>query len=168
MMIQYCYAVLTMLPCPIWFFSRWASASFLVVVFAWSVYNGATYYIDVFGKRFQKELEALKAEVVKWQNGADLAVNSPLITPNPDGPVPITVQVSAPATASGGNEVVTGSAAEKYAVVTKVTIESHSRSTSIDRIPLLTEEDIAEATASGVDKGAKDVAIERKVVESTA
>jgi hypothetical protein len=68
MMIQYTYAVLTMLPCPLWFFSRWASAAFLMVVFAWSVYNGSTYYIDVFGKRFQKELEAMKAEVAKWQN----------------------------------------------------------------------------------------------------
>ena len=76
MLLQYCYAVLTMLPCPLWFFSRWSSATFLIVVFAWSVYNGATYYIDVFGKRFQKELEALKTEVVKWQNSPDLMVNS--------------------------------------------------------------------------------------------
>ena len=62
MLIQYLYAVLTMLPCPIWFYSRWASALFLMAVFAWSVYNGSTYYIDVFGKRFQKELEAMKAD----------------------------------------------------------------------------------------------------------
>ncbi|KAM7207548.1 Protein of unknown function (DUF2838) domain containing protein [Naviculisporaceae sp. PSN 640] len=67
MFIQYAYAVLTMLPCPLWFYSRWASAIFLLSVFAWSVYNGSTYYIDVFGKRFQKELEAMKAEVTKWQ-----------------------------------------------------------------------------------------------------
>ncbi|KAG7106672.1 Glycerophosphocholine acyltransferase 1 like protein [Verticillium longisporum] len=60
--IQYSYAVLTMLPCPIWLHSRYASAGFLMAVFAWSVYNGSTYYIDVFGKRFQKELESLKAE----------------------------------------------------------------------------------------------------------
>jgi len=68
MMIQYIYAVLTMLPCPIWFYHRWGSAAFLMVVFGWSVYNGSTYYIDVFGRRFQKELEAMKAEVAKWQN----------------------------------------------------------------------------------------------------
>lgn len=67
MLTQYCYAVLTMLPCPLWFYHRHLSAAFLVVVFAWSVYNGATYYIDVFGKRFQKELEAMRAEVTKWQ-----------------------------------------------------------------------------------------------------
>ena len=84
MLIQYAYAVLTMLPCPIWFYSRWASAGFLMVVFAWSVYNGATYYIDVFGKRFQKEHEGMKAEVAKWQQ--DMSVTSPIMTPNPGGP----------------------------------------------------------------------------------
>lgn len=67
MMIQYIYALLTMTPCPIWFWYRQASSAFLMVVFVWSIYNGATYYIDVFGKRFQKELEQLKKDVVKWQ-----------------------------------------------------------------------------------------------------
>lgn len=56
-----------MLPCPVWFWYRWPSGVFLTVVFIWSVYNGATYYIDVFGNRFQKELEALKKDVAKWQ-----------------------------------------------------------------------------------------------------
>ncbi|PSK57897.1 hypothetical protein B9Z65_9099 [Elsinoe australis] len=61
--IQYTYALLTMLPCPFWFWYRWASASFLMIVFTWATYNGATFYIDVFGKRMEKELEALKREV---------------------------------------------------------------------------------------------------------
>ena len=84
MSIQYFYAVLTMLPCPIWFLSRWASAGFLMIVFTWSIYNGATYYIDVFGKRFQKELEAMKAEVMKWQNSPEHGPHSPMLTPHPD------------------------------------------------------------------------------------
>ncbi|KAH7078390.1 hypothetical protein FB567DRAFT_607585 [Paraphoma chrysanthemicola] len=67
MVIQYLYAVLTMLPCPVWFWYRWPSGLFLTTVFLWSVYNGATFYIDVFGNRFQKELEALKKDVAKWQ-----------------------------------------------------------------------------------------------------
>ncbi|CAK7264108.1 hypothetical protein SEPCBS57363_000903 [Sporothrix epigloea] len=67
MFIQYSYAVCTMLPCPLWFSYRWASSAFMMSVFIWSIYNGATYYIDVFGKRFQKELEAMKQEVAKWQ-----------------------------------------------------------------------------------------------------
>ncbi|RYP79709.1 hypothetical protein DL770_006551 [Monosporascus sp. CRB-9-2] len=83
MMIQYLYAVLTMLPCSLWFYSRWASAGFLMVVFVWSVYNGSTYYIDVFGKRFQKELESLKSEVAKWQSSPEMGLQSPLLTPLP-------------------------------------------------------------------------------------
>ncbi|ODA78474.1 hypothetical protein RJ55_05855 [Drechmeria coniospora] len=86
MMIQYSYAVLTMLPCPLWFISRYASAAFLLVVFAWSIYNGSTYYIDVFGKRFQKELEAMKAEVLHWQSTPEHMLQSPIMTPCPDGP----------------------------------------------------------------------------------
>ena len=67
MMIQYVYAVLTMLPCPLWFYYAYASAGFMIVVFVWSVHNGAAYYIDVFGNRFQKELEAMKREVARLQ-----------------------------------------------------------------------------------------------------
>jgi len=89
MLIQYCYAVLTMLPCPIWFHYKYASAAFLVIVFGWSVYNGSTYYIDVFGKRFQKELEAMKAEVSKWQNGNDGLATSPSLAPSLDPVLPL-------------------------------------------------------------------------------
>ncbi|KAF2838019.1 hypothetical protein M501DRAFT_995293 [Patellaria atrata CBS 101060] len=71
MAIQYGYAVATMLPCPLWFWYRWLSAGFLLSVFGWSVYNGATYYIDIFGTRFQKELEMLKKDVAKWQGSPE-------------------------------------------------------------------------------------------------
>ena len=77
MMIQYLYALLTMLPCPLWFWSRWASALFLCSVFSWSIWNGATYYIDVFGKRFENELEQMKRDVAKWQNSPDAMSASP-------------------------------------------------------------------------------------------
>ena len=79
MMIQYVYALLTVLPCPVWFYYRWASAVFLFVVFLWSIWNGANYYMDVFGKRFQKELEQLKRDVAKWQNSPDGMAMSPLL-----------------------------------------------------------------------------------------
>jgi len=78
MFIQYCYAVLTMLPCPFWFYHRQFSAIFVSAVGLWSVYNGATYYIDVFGKRFQKELEQLKTEAAKWQNSPQMPTSPPL------------------------------------------------------------------------------------------
>jgi len=55
MMLQYFYVVLTSLPCLFWFWNRYASAAFLMVVFFGSVYNGATYYIEVFGKRYKNE-----------------------------------------------------------------------------------------------------------------
>ncbi|KAF3901586.1 hypothetical protein ABW21_db0203320 [Orbilia brochopaga] len=65
--IQYAYAVLTMLPVPLWFNSRTLSACFVSALGLWSVYNGATYYIDVFGKRFEKELMILKRDLEKTQ-----------------------------------------------------------------------------------------------------
>ncbi|KAI5302883.1 hypothetical protein KEM56_000249, partial [Ascosphaera pollenicola] len=68
MMIQYSYALVTILPCPLWFWYPYASTAFLSVVFTWGVYNGATFYIDVFGNRFRKELDQLKREVAKWQS----------------------------------------------------------------------------------------------------
>ena len=76
MLIQYLYAVGTMVPCPIWFWYRWPSAAFLLLLFSWSIYNGATYYIDVFGMRFQKELEQMKKDVAKWQGSPQEATVS--------------------------------------------------------------------------------------------
>lgn len=85
MLVQYAYAIATMIPCPLWFWYRWLSATFLLAVFSWSIYNGATYYIDVFGTRFQKELEQLKKEVSQWQpspesnTSAEVALATPEI-----------------------------------------------------------------------------------------
>lgn len=81
MLIQYGYALLTMMPAPLWFWSRWASATFLMAFFTWSVYNGATYYIDVFGTRFQKELEKLKFDLAKMQLSPEMLAKTPLQTP---------------------------------------------------------------------------------------
>lgn len=81
MLIQYTFALSTMIPCPIWFWSRWASGIYMSALFIWSIHNGATYYIDVFGKRFQKELEQLKKDVVRWQSSPDFAT-SPLVLPD--------------------------------------------------------------------------------------
>ena len=85
MLVQYGYALATMIPCPLWFWYRWLSASFLLAVFAWSVYNGATYYIDVFGTRFQKELEQLKKDVAQWQSSPETINSSDngAVTPQP-------------------------------------------------------------------------------------
>lgn len=79
--IQYSYALLTMLPCPIWFWYRWASAGFLMVVFAWACWNGATYYIDVFGRRMEKELEQLKRDVAKMSQSPGMGGETPAGSP---------------------------------------------------------------------------------------
>jgi hypothetical protein len=110
--IQYSYAILTIIPCPLWFWYRWASAGFLLTVFSWSVWNGANYYMDVFGKRFQKELEQLKKDVAKWQN-SPAAMFSP-----PTGPsdAEVSPHISRDDEAKG-----------------------HGKRESIDKIPLLDE-----------------------------
>jgi len=113
MLIQYSYAILTIIPCPIWFWYRWASGTFLMVVFSWSVWNGANYYMDIFGKRFQKELEQMKRDVAKWQNSPG-AMFSP-----PSGPVDTDIS---PALSRDDDK-------EK----------GHDKRRSIDRIPLLDE-----------------------------
>ncbi|WBW72255.1 glycerophosphocholine acyltransferase (GPCAT) Gpc1 [Schizosaccharomyces osmophilus] len=63
MVLQYLYSITTMCPCSIWYNNKVYSTAFLVVIFGWSVWNGASYYIDVFGMRFQRELEALRREI---------------------------------------------------------------------------------------------------------
>ncbi|KAI1771804.1 hypothetical protein F4818DRAFT_190191 [Hypoxylon cercidicola] len=162
MMIQYLYAVLTMLPCPLWFYSRWASATFLIVVFAWSVYNGSTFYIDVFGKRFQKELEAMKAEVAKWQNSPD-ALGSPMMAPTP-----------APLEIEGRNGITALEESAEKAV--QVEDPASGRRLSVDDIPLLHEEKPGKdtgvskesgAVASGID-GTKDAPRARKPSEAVS
>ena len=85
--IQYLYALLTMLPCPLWFWSRWASAGFLMTVFTWASWNGATFYIDAYGRRMEKELESLRREVARMsKEGAEGP--TPVVSPvgSPEGP----------------------------------------------------------------------------------
>lgn len=118
MLVQYLYALGTMVPCPIWFWYRWPSAAFLLAVFIWSIYNGATYYIDIFGKRFQNELEQLKKDVAKWQTSLDM-VTSPEITPKTPG--------EDGSTARPMQAVADGAADE----------DEDKRRASIDRIPML-------------------------------
>ncbi|KAG5952923.1 hypothetical protein E4U53_007574 [Claviceps sorghi] len=163
MLIQYSYAVSTMLPCPLWFNSRFASSSFLSIVFAWSIYNGSTYYIDVFGKRFQKELEAMKAEVLKWQTQPETMLQSPLLAPHTDG--------IAGSAAGHQMQSADGSASQDATPTdSRRGLDSPSRTsrpgaaiartTSLDKIPLLDE--TIEARATGADDGAKDAVRDRR------
>ena len=114
MVIQYFYALLTILPCPLWFWYRWCSAGFLVVVFTWSIWNGANYYMDIFGKQFQKELEQMKKDVAKWQNS--------------------------PASLGQSKDVDGMSVLTPPAIPVDGDATGHKKSNSIDRIPLLDEQ----------------------------
>jgi hypothetical protein len=149
MVIQYLYAVLTMLPCPLWFLSRWASTAFLLVVFGWSIYNGATYYIDVFGKRFQKELEAMKADVLKWQNSPETLLQSPQMAPQHHV---VVVDGGPPAQATSLDAQLAPSPMRPDA--------GKNRSVSLDHIPML--DDNFKMGATGVDRGDEGAARERK------
>jgi hypothetical protein len=157
MLIQYAYALGTMLPCPLWFWSRWASGLFLASVFTWSVWNGATYYIDVFGVRFQRELEALKKDVAKWQNTPELqgrgGLASPLLSPEAEASPPngeITKKQdeedmeNVPINTDQLPSVDGGVGPGKDAV----DVKEHEKGGSLEKIPLL-DETGAKSPASG-------------------
>ncbi|KAJ0426093.1 hypothetical protein BJY00DRAFT_272893 [Aspergillus carlsbadensis] len=124
MMIQYMYALSTMIPCPLWLWSRWASGIFITGLFILSIHNGATYYIDVFGKRFQKELEQLKKDVAHWQS-------------SPEGAVTPTIPGMGVTTANVGKQSEGGS------------FQSNSDKTNIEKIPLLDATGVSTAVEGG-------------------
>ncbi|THV05350.1 hypothetical protein K435DRAFT_790173 [Dendrothele bispora CBS 962.96] len=66
MMGQLVYMVLTELPAVYVLYDsgKW-SGVFLVSIFAVSVWNGGGYYIEVFGRKFERELEALRKELAE-------------------------------------------------------------------------------------------------------
>lgn len=61
---QFVYSILTELPAIYLLYDspRWSGA-FLILIFAVSVWNGGGYYIEVFGRKFERELEALRKEL---------------------------------------------------------------------------------------------------------
>lgn len=156
MLIQYTYAVLTMLPCSLWFYYRWASASFLLVVFAWSVHNGSTYYIDVFGKRFQKELEAMKAEVAKWQNTADMMQHMHEHEHEHEH-----VEHDSPTLAASDAGIGTEKGSLNDGITGKGLDDEKIKSSRVDHVPMLNDERPgAVVTSTGIeteDGGARDV-----------
>ncbi|KAF2172097.1 hypothetical protein M409DRAFT_49846 [Zasmidium cellare ATCC 36951] len=145
MCIQYLYALLTMLPCPIWFWYRWASASFMMIVFSLASWNGATYYIDVFGRRMEKEMDQLRKEVARMSKSPDItgqdgvAVTSPFASPA--GPTGLDSTSAAATTALD-----LGPAAD--AMTPNIDGSLHQRGKSTDTIPPL---DSATESVQSVD-----------------
>lgn len=79
---QLVYAVLTELPAVFLLYdsSLW-SGVFLILIFAVSVWNGGGFYIEVFGRKFERELEELRKEL------AETMARSGNSTPDHLGPV---------------------------------------------------------------------------------
>ncbi|PWN30579.1 hypothetical protein BDZ90DRAFT_229596 [Jaminaea rosea] len=64
MLLQMVYTIVCTLPAPVIFYrSSFASATFLIFILTMSVWNGASYYVEVWGRRFEKELQALRREL---------------------------------------------------------------------------------------------------------
>lgn len=64
---QYLYQLSTMCLCGIWYNYRPAAAGFLILIFLCASHNGATYYIDFYGKRYEKEVNKLREEMENLQ-----------------------------------------------------------------------------------------------------
>jgi len=85
MLGQLVYAVVTELPAVYLLYdSSFWSAAFLLIIFSVSVWNGGGFYIEVFGRKFERELEALRKELADSTARSGLssptsldAVNSP-------------------------------------------------------------------------------------------
>ena len=109
----------------------------------WSIYNGATYYIDVFGKRFQNELEALKKDVAKWQTSPDMG-GSPTILAKLDE--------------AGVNRDLA-----PLSMGTPVDLEGNVKGYSFEKIPMLDSRTVQASGLDmrGMDGGSADVVRER-------
>ncbi|AGO11021.1 AaceriAFR479Wp [[Ashbya] aceris (nom. inval.)] len=62
-LFQYLYQLSSMILCVLWFKYKYAAGMFLGMIFLIASRNGASYYIDYYGKRFEKEVRQLKTEV---------------------------------------------------------------------------------------------------------
>ncbi|KAF9246898.1 hypothetical protein BU15DRAFT_38475 [Melanogaster broomeanus] len=76
---QFLYSTLTELPAVYLLYDnpRWSGA-FLILIFAVSVWNGGGFYIEVFGRKFERELEALRKELA--ENSSRDGRSSPSLT----------------------------------------------------------------------------------------
>lgn len=81
MFIQYLFGLGAMLPTPIWYNNVYWSSAFLIFVLTWSVYNGASYYIEIFQPKFEKELAEMRKELEAFASGERSGPTSPNLDP---------------------------------------------------------------------------------------
>ncbi|WWD09853.1 hypothetical protein V865_007981 [Kwoniella europaea PYCC6329] len=61
---QLIYSIVFMIPpATLFIHSSTASSAFLIIIFAVSAWNGASFYVEVFGRKFERELEKLRKEM---------------------------------------------------------------------------------------------------------
>ncbi|KAL0580891.1 hypothetical protein V5O48_001084 [Marasmius crinis-equi] len=88
---QLVYTVLTEVPAVyVLYDSAFWSGVFLIAIFSVSVWNGGGYYIEVFGRKFERELEALRKELAessRSSTGSTSGRSSPTLSrvPSDDG-----------------------------------------------------------------------------------
>jgi len=80
MLGQFVYAVLTDVP-PVFvlYDSPFWSGAYLLLILGVSVWNGGGFYIEVFGRKFERELEALRKELAEAQSKSQRS--SPIMDP---------------------------------------------------------------------------------------
>ncbi|KAJ3747357.1 hypothetical protein DFH05DRAFT_803600 [Lentinula detonsa] len=85
MLGQLAYSIVTELPAVfILYDSPFWSGAFLISIFAVSVWNGGGFYIEVFGRKFERELEALRKELAESAQASPPSEPSPTIHTLPD------------------------------------------------------------------------------------
>lgn len=65
--IQYGYQLITMSLCPLLYKYKHLCSIFVSFIFLCAAYNGATYYVDFYGKKFQNEVIKLQKEIEQLQ-----------------------------------------------------------------------------------------------------
>ncbi|PSR71842.1 hypothetical protein PHLCEN_2v12343 [Hermanssonia centrifuga] len=83
MLGQLLYSIITELPAVFLLYdSPFWSAMFLLLIFSVSVWNGGGFYIEVFGRKFERELEALRKELAEATSRSERS--SPTFGPQSD------------------------------------------------------------------------------------
>lgn len=73
--LQLLYTLITILPTPLLYTSYRASCAYLVFIFGWGTWNGASYYIEVFAERYRLQFITI-ADSDKDDDGSVATINS--------------------------------------------------------------------------------------------
>ncbi|KAI0027293.1 hypothetical protein K488DRAFT_81179 [Vararia minispora EC-137] len=90
MLGQFVYSIVTeIIPVFALYDSIYWSATYLLVCFSVSVWNGAGFYIEVFGRKFERELEALRKELAEANQRSSPQASPALTADDTDTSTPV-------------------------------------------------------------------------------